>query len=459
MNRAHKDVLVASSLCLKTKKIREFVGILVEVTESENLKSLVEVTESDNLKSLVEKDMDEQGVDMDYTSIKMLLLIMSGLEENPGPASENASFVGQKELEDWEMSEIKDEEVSVLKNKRSKCAVCGIGDLRPVLEEKGRQKMIVYTRNGMKKVTHQVMRCNNRNPECRAFHGFGFYQSKKHRIYENDALKNDVLVISAQTGFAMDYLVEIAAAIEINADPFEGLSKVYNRMHNNKLPTSTADRRIDLYQKRLTEAYFLYIYLELSQRYELPNHQVLENSNLDKTIMKHLQQLHKIFRNKWAKNQCDQKGCGWCITVDGGLKPHRMVCGAKLSGVREFPKAGIKVITGCTKHPAFNSKYCQEHQTEKSPAVTSDMISSRTRQQLRKHRTDTAIYSEAKQDDVFIVESILEIKKEAKKVLVKWMGFPDATWENEKGIPLFIRDYYEKDATRLGRYFLPHIYH
>ena len=87
------------------------------------------------------------------------------------------------------------------------------------------------------------------------------------------------------------------------------------------------------------------------------------------------------------------------------------------------------------------------------------MISSRTRQQLRKHRTDTAIYSEAKQDDVFIVESILEIKKEAKKVLVKWMGFPDATWENEKGIPLFIRDYYEKDATRLGRYFLPHIYH
>ena len=130
-----------------------------------------------------------------------------------------------------------------------------------------------------------------------------------------------------------------------------------------------------------------------------------------------------------------------------------MVCGAKLSGVREFPKAGIKVVTGCTKHPVFNSKYCQEHQSEKSPAVTSDMISSRTRQQLRKHRTDTAIYSDAEQDDVFIVESILEIKKATKKVLVKWMGFPDATWENEKGIPLFIREYYEKDSTRLGNFF------
>ena len=309
--------------------------------------------------------------------------------------------------------------------------------LRPVLEGKDRQKMIIYTRDGMKKVTHKVMRCNNRNPECRAFHGFGFYQAKKHRIYEDDALKNNILVTSAQTGFEISYLVEIAAATEINADSFEGLSKVYNRLHNNKLPTSTADRRIDLCRKRLTDAYFLFIFLELSQRYELPNHQVLKNSNLDQTIMEHVQQLHKIFRNKWAKHQCDQKGCGWCITIDGGLKAHRMVCGAKLSGVREFPKAGIKVVTGCTKHPVFNSKYCQEHQSEKSPAVTSDMISSRTRQQLRKHRTDTAIYSEAEQDDVFIVESILEIKKATKKVLVKWMGFPDATWENEKGIPLF----------------------
>ena len=80
-------------------------------------------------------------------------------------------------------------------------------------------------------------------------------------------------------------------------------------------------------------------------------------------------------------------------------------------------------------------------------------VCSRTRQQLRKHRTDTAIYSEAEQDDVFIVESILEIKKATKKVLVKWMGFPDATWENEKGIPLFIREYYEKDSTRLGNFF------
>ena len=286
------------------------VGVLVEVTD----------IDKDNLKSGVEKDKEKQGDDLDYSSVKMLLLIRSGLEENPGPPSVNTPFVDNKDLEDWEMSEIEGEEMLVLQNKRTKCAVCGIGELRPIIEEKGRQKMIIYTRNGMKQVTHQVMRCNNRNPECRAFHGFGFYQAQKHRIYENDALKNDILVTSAQTGFEISYLVEIAAATEINADSFEGLSKVYNRLHNNKLPSSTADRRIDLCRKRLTDAYFLFIFLELSQRYELPNHQVLENSNLDQTIMKHVQHLHKIFRNKWAKHQCDQKGCGWCITIDGGLK-------------------------------------------------------------------------------------------------------------------------------------------
>ena len=107
------------------------------------------------------------------------------------------------------------------------------------------------------------------------------------------------------------------------------------------------------------------------------------------------------------------------------------------------------MITGCTKHPAFNSKYCQEHCSEESPAVTASSISSRTRQQLRKYRTDTATYAEAEQDEVYIVESIMEIK--GTEVLVKWVGFPDPTWENENGIPKFIRNYYENNPAKLGK--------
>ena len=78
---------------------------------------LVEVTDIANLKSGVEKDKEKEGDGFDYSSVKMLLLIMSGLEENPGPASVTTSFVDQKDVEDWEMSEI-EEEMLVLQNKR-----------------------------------------------------------------------------------------------------------------------------------------------------------------------------------------------------------------------------------------------------------------------------------------------------------------------------------------------------
>ena len=163
-----------------------------------------------------------------------------------------------------------------LKTKRTKCAVCGIGDLRPDHVKERHQSMIIYTRNGPRRVEHVPMRCNNRNPECRAYHGHGFYQTKGHKIFDDDALRNQVLITSAQTGFEIEYLVEICASVEINSDAFEGLAKVYNRLHSNKLPTATADRRIEVHRKRLTDAYFLFIYLEFSQRYGVENYQIIK---------------------------------------------------------------------------------------------------------------------------------------------------------------------------------------
>ena len=72
---------------------------------------------------------------------------------------------------------------------------------------------------------HKEFKCNNRNPECRAYHGYGYYTKGGTKVFENDALKNKILVTSGQTAFAIDYLVEVAAAIEINSDSFEGLAQ------------------------------------------------------------------------------------------------------------------------------------------------------------------------------------------------------------------------------------------
>ena len=120
--------------------------------------------------------------------MKQLLLLLSGLEENPGPAQANVD-AEKCDIEEWEMNEVPEEDV-VIQNQRTKCAVCGVGDLK--LDNK--VQMMVYSRSGMKRVTHQVRRCNNRNPACRALHGQGYHHEKKHRIYENYALKNEILV-------------------------------------------------------------------------------------------------------------------------------------------------------------------------------------------------------------------------------------------------------------------------
>ena len=53
----------------------------------------MEVTDTKNQKSGVDEDKERQGEDMDYSSIKMLLLIMSGVEQNPGPGRTNQETI------------------------------------------------------------------------------------------------------------------------------------------------------------------------------------------------------------------------------------------------------------------------------------------------------------------------------------------------------------------------------
>ena len=79
-----------------------------------------------------------------------------------------------------------------------------------------------------------------------------------------------------------------------------------------------------------------------------------------------------------------------------------MLCGVKLSVLRSFEKAGVRVFTGCTRHPQPDSKYCWEHLMGESPVVPASSVSARTRQQLKGHRTKTN-YSDGASDDQFFV--------------------------------------------------------
>ena len=373
--------------------------------------------------------------------VKWMLLVREGVEPHPGPGSNH-------EVENWELEEVEDSS-KIYKPTRNICGVCKVGSVLPVARGSNKADMLVYTRNGIRKVKHPEYRCNSRSNNCRSLHGHGFFKFKGKKVFEPDALKNEILVFSGQTAFEVQFLVEISYAIEINADNFEGLSKLYKRMHNHTLPTATAAKREDLYRKRMADGYFVFIYLELAQRYGVKNWQVV-GSNIDDTILEHKTELLNKFRERWAVNhRCEVPGCGWCLTIDGGLKPHRQLCGAKMSGIRVFPKAGIKIFTGCTKHPSPRSKFCAEHEKEESPIVQGSSLSERTKKKLRDERSKAAECKDAGQDDLYIVESILKFR--GNQCYVKWLGFEDPTWEPKTGIPGFLRHYYETDPGRLGQ--------
>ena len=70
---------------------------------------------------------------------------------------------------------------------------------------------------------------------------------------------------------------------------------------NQRLPTAVLQRREDLYKKRLTEAYYLFIYLELAQRYHIKNYQRIEG-DVDSMILKHKSLMQTCFNERWLSN-------------------------------------------------------------------------------------------------------------------------------------------------------------
>ena len=160
----------------------------------------------------------------------------------------------------------------------------------------------------------------------------------------------NLFVVTSQTAFEISYLYEIALDVEINSANFEALSTKYNiNQFFTNLPYDVLERRQELCRKRLSHGYFLFAYLELGQRYKIPNWFIIKTT-LDNAILEHREEFMKEFRERWTiGHQCDKKGCGEAMIIDGGLKPHRPICYAKLSGVRQFPMAGVSTVTGCTR--------------------------------------------------------------------------------------------------------------
>ena len=104
------------------------------------------------------------------------------------------------------------EPVISLESSLSSCPVCQIGELKEVKRE-GKTQMIIYTRDGTKLAEHKEKRCNNKSCRIGAF--YGYISHGGDRIYMPDALSQDILVVSSQTGFMIDYLIEIVSDVHL----------------------------------------------------------------------------------------------------------------------------------------------------------------------------------------------------------------------------------------------------
>ena len=106
--------------------------------------------------------------------------------------------------------------------------------------EKIRDKddFVIYGRSGIRKGIHLEGRCNfrNENFSCNAGYYHGYMTFKGVTIWHDYALKDFTLVTSDQSGFDIDYLVEVMSDITISSTTFEAATKKFNRFHNINLP-------------------------------------------------------------------------------------------------------------------------------------------------------------------------------------------------------------------------------
>ncbi len=62
-----------------------------------------------------------------------------------------------------------------------------------------------------------------------------------------------------------------------------------------------------------------------------------------------------------AAHQCNVKGCGSVLVLDGNQKNNRPVCAAEGAGYTEYKGLPGSIKTGCLQTPEQQSKYCKFH--------------------------------------------------------------------------------------------------
>ena len=281
---------------------------------------------------------------------------------------------------------------------------------------------------------------------------YGYTVKNDTKVYDMLSHKTVYLVISNETAFSIAFLYETTLHFLHNNATFLGLSDIYNQFHNYKSHNIT---RNNLNEKRLASGFFLYGFLEFSNRYKIQPELNTCKNWLDEALVENQPKLKKIFANIWSgKHECAFEDCESMMITDGNMKLTRKVCAAKFSVVRKFEHSNKTVLTGCTAMPSPDSPFCAKHVHTESPVLLRENVTKTTRSKLSNYRAkNQASNLKLPEDSVFVVESVLDARKNGNdaEYLVKFSGYPrtEACWEPMKNLPHFVIDFYG-DKSKYG---------
>ena len=312
-------------------------------------------------------------------------------------------------------------------------------------------EVTIYTREGTKFAQHFHKECPNR--WCRKSFFYGYSIKNEIKVYQSLSPRRKYLIVSRETAFAVDYCYEITLHTLHNNATFQGLSDVYNQLHNFKRKNI---RRVDVYRKRLSTAFFLYGFLEFTSRSGILHEFKSGDNWLEESILEYYNTTKAQFSHHWSDGHfCNVPDCASMMVSDGGMKIFRKVCAAKFSAVRKFSKSNKTVLTGCTATPSPDSPFCPKHSNVESPVLLAESLTQKTRDRLREYRVQQQKSNIVlPNDSVYIIQSVLDSRtvKTTVEYCVKFAGFPSSVtcWEPVKNLPTFIVDFYKEDKN-LGK--------
>ena len=180
-------------------------------------------------------------------------------------------------------------------------------------------EVTIYTRNGTKFSQHFTKICPNR--WCRKKFNYGYSIKHEKKTYDLITASTKYLVTSNETAFSIEFLYESTLHILHSNSTYQGLSDVYNQFHN--FNGENVSRKF-LNPKRLASAYFLYSFLEMSERCKLRPKMNVSKNWLDDAILENYTTLKTAFSNVWcAAHKCKIEICEGMMIMYGGIKINR----------------------------------------------------------------------------------------------------------------------------------------